>query len=165
VGVLYGNPETTSGGNALKFYASVRVDVRAKEKIEGANKEIIGNRVRARCVKNKVSGPYKEAEFDVLFGKGIDYLGGIFDAAETCGVIRRAGAFYSFGEERLGQGRERSMQALRDSADLRERLEKATRAQLEGGVTESIDEDAVDGDADGLLLPEDDLPPLPGSPL
>ena len=92
VGVLYGNPETTSGGNALKFYASVRVDVRAKEKIEGANKEIIGNRVRARCVKNKVSGPYKEAEFDILFGKGIDYLGGIFDAAETCVPPRLAAA-------------------------------------------------------------------------
>ena len=131
VGVLYGNPETTPGGNALKFYASARVDVRRKAAIEGpAGGANVGIRVRAKVVKNKCAPPYRQAEFDILFNSGISALGCLLEAAEAVGVVERRGAWFFFGEARLGQGKEKSIAALTADAELRATIEAATRAKL-----------------------------------
>jgi recombination protein RecA len=109
IGVMFGNPETTTGGNALKFYASVRLDVRKLATIDvgsGDNLEVIGNRVRVKVVKNKVAPPFRKAEFDIMYNKGISYVGDLLDLAVKFEIVRKAGAFYSFGDLKLGQGRE-----------------------------------------------------------
>lgn len=109
IGVMFGNPETTTGGNALKFYSSVRMDIRAKDKIDGKTedgKEVTGRRVRVKIVKNKVAPPFKQAEFDVMFGTGIDEAGELLDIAVTKGVVNKSGAFYTYKTTKIGQGRE-----------------------------------------------------------
>lgn len=118
VGVIYGSPEVTSGGQALKYYSSVRMEVRIKERIAGSDGQI-GIRVKARCTKNKVAPPYKLAEFDVLFGSGISANGCLLDAAEAIGVIARRGSYYFFGDARLGQGREKTLETLKTDDALR----------------------------------------------
>jgi recombination protein RecA len=133
IGVLYGNPETTSGGTALKYYASARVDVRRKATIEGPGGAQVGIRVRAKVVKNKVAPPYKAAEFDIMFAHGISSLGCILDAAEAGGAVARRGSFYYFGETRLGQGRDKALAALADDPELKAAVEAAARAALAGG--------------------------------
>jgi recombination protein RecA len=126
IGVMFGNPETTSGGLALKFYASQRLDVRRIQSIKmGA--EILGNRTRVSVVKNKVAPPFKKAEFDIIYGEGISKVGEIVDLGVASGVVLRRGAFFSYGDKRLGQGRENSKQFLRDNPALAVEIENAIK--------------------------------------
>ena len=128
VGVIYGNPEITTGGNALKFYASVRLDIRRKEIIKGkAGADDEGVRVKVKVAKNKVAPPYKVAEFDMIFGLGISGLGCTLDAADEMGVIERRGSWYSYGEERLGQGREKAMEYMTENPHVLESVEADVR--------------------------------------
>jgi recombination protein RecA len=131
IGVMFGNPETTTGGNALKFYASQRIDIRRKEKIEsgtGDDKEAMGNRVKIKVVKNKIAPPFREVEVDVLFNEGISRLGEIIDIGSEKGVIKKAGAFYSFGDTKLGQGKENTRDFLRVNPELASTIEAQIRA-------------------------------------
>lgn len=129
IGVMFGNPETTTGGNALKFYASVRLDIRRVNQLkEGEN--ITGNRVRVKVVKNKVAPPFRQAEFDIIYGEGVSKLGEIIDLGSELGVIKKSGSWFSYGDTRLGQGRETVKQLLVDNPELAEELEKNIRAKL-----------------------------------
>jgi len=121
IGVMFGNPETTSGGNALKFYASVRLDVRRIAAIKDGD-EVIGNRTRVKVVKNKVAPPFRQAEFDILYNEGISTEGDLLDLSVEEGFIEKSGAWYSYGEERIGQGRENARRFIRDNPDVREAL-------------------------------------------
>lgn len=128
IGVMFGNPETTTGGRALKFYASVRLDVRRIESIK-VGQEIVGNRVRVRVVKNKVAPPFKVAEFDIMYNEGISKLGDILDLGVEMDIIDRRGSYYSYGETRLGQGRENSKEFLRENPDAALEIEQAIRKE------------------------------------
>lgn len=126
VGIMFGNPETTTGGRALKFYSSVRLDIRKSENIKKGD-EIIGNRVRVKVVKNKIAPPFRQAEFDIMYGKGISSIGNILDVAAEADIIKKAGAWYSYGEERLGQGRENSKDFLEENPELLKEIEHKVR--------------------------------------
>ena len=126
IGVMFGNPETTTGGRALKFYASVRVDVRRIASIKDGD-EVVGSRTKAKIVKNKVAPPFREAEFDILYGEGISREGDLLDLAVDKNIIEKSGAWFSFRGERLGQGRENARQFLKDNPDYRGRVELALR--------------------------------------
>ena len=126
IGVLFGNPETTSGGNALKFYAAVRLDMRRMEAIKQGN-DVIGNRVRVRVTKNKVAPPFKMAEFDIMFDRGISKEGSILNVGVGSGVIEKRGAFFSYGETRLGQGRENAKQFLQENGEIAAHIEAEIR--------------------------------------
>ena len=126
VGVLWGSPETTPGGRALKFYSSVRVDLRRIESVK-QGKEIVGARIRARVVKNKVAPPFKVAEFDMMFNEGISKEGDLVDLASEAGVIKKSGSFYSFGDVRLGQGRENAKEFLRENEEIADDIEGLVR--------------------------------------
>lgn len=126
IGVMFGNPETTTGGMALKFYASVRLDIRRIQSIK-VGSEIIGNRVRVRVVKNKVAPPFKVAEFDVMYNEGISTAGDILDLGTQLEIITKRGAFYSYGDIRLGQGRENAKEYLRQNQDLMDEIDSAVR--------------------------------------
>jgi recombination protein RecA len=128
IGVMFGNPETTSGGNALKFYASVRLDVRRIQSIK-VGSEIIGNRVRVRVVKNKVAAPFRTAEFDIMYNEGISKVGDLVDLGAEMDIIDKHGSWYSYGDIRLGQGRENAKEFLRENEELLEEIEKAVREQ------------------------------------
>ena len=135
IGVYFGNPETTPGGMALKFYASVRLDVRRIQSIK-SGAEITGNRVRVRVVKNKVAAPFRTAEFDIMYNEGISKAGDILDLGASLDVITKRGAFYSFGDTRLGQGRENAKEFLHQNPEMFAEIEKAVREQaLEGGMS------------------------------
>jgi recombination protein RecA len=127
IGVMFGNPETTTGGRALKFYASVRMDMRRIESIK-VGQEVVGNRTRVRVVKNKVAPPFKVAEFDIMYDEGISREGGVLDLGVELELIDKRGSYYSYGEERLGQGREKAKQYLRDHPDMANELESKIRA-------------------------------------
>ena len=128
IGVVYGNPEITTGGNALKFYASVRLDIRRKEIIKGkAGQDDEGVRVKVKVAKNKVAPPYKVAEFDMIFGMGISGLGCLLDAADEMNVIERRGSWYSYGDEKLGQGREKAMETLTENPEILKKVESDVR--------------------------------------
>ena len=127
VGVMFGNPETTTGGRALKFYSSVRLDVRRIETLK-QNGEVIGNRTRVKVVKNKVAPPFKEAEFDIMFGKGISKVGDILDLAVKENIINKAGAWFSYNGEKIGQGRENTKIYLQDNPDIAKEVEYKVRA-------------------------------------
>jgi recombination protein RecA len=129
IGVMFGNPETTSGGNALKFYASVRLDIRRIGSIKQGD-QILGNRTRVRVVKNKVAAPFKEAEFDILYGTGISHEGELVDLGSACGVIDKSGAWYSADGERIGQGRENTKDYLREHPELADKIEAKIRAHF-----------------------------------
>ena len=129
IGVMFGNPETTSGGRALKFYASVRLDIRRIDSIKQGT-DIVGNRVRVKVVKNKVAPPFRQAEFDIMYGQGISKEGGILDLGVEEGIIGKSGAWYTYGEERLGQGRESAKEFLREHADMRDGIENQIRIRL-----------------------------------
>jgi recombination protein RecA len=135
IGVMFGNPETTTGGNALKFYATMRLDIRKIASIkDGEN--VVGSRTRVRVVKNKVSPPFKEAEFDITYGRGISRTGELIDLAVKENIIEKSGAWFSFGSERLGQGRDRVKQLLEENADLTDTIEKEIKTRLGlGGKT------------------------------
>ena len=126
IGVMFGNPETTTGGRALKFFSSVRIDIRRVDSIK-KDGDIVGNRVRAKVVKNKVAPPFRQAEFDLMYGEGISKEGCIIDMAVECGAAKKSGAWYTYGEQRLGQGREAAKQTLHDNPDLRDELEAKVR--------------------------------------
>ena len=126
VGVMFGNPETTTGGRALKFYSSIRLDVRRTETLKQAG-EMIGNRTRIKVVKNKVAPPFKQAEFDIMFGKGISKYGDILDLAADADIIHKSGAWYAYNGEKIGQGRENSKKYLEEHPDIAETVEHAIR--------------------------------------
>jgi recombination protein RecA len=129
IGVMFGNPETTTGGKALKFYASVRLDIRRIGPVK-ERETVIGNRVRVKVVKNKVAPPFKQAEFDVMFDEGISHAGLVVDLAAEANIIQKSGAWYSYGDQRIGQGRENAKLFLRDNQDL--------MTQVEGRVKEFL---------------------------
>ena len=122
IGVMFGNPETTTGGNALKFYASVRLDIRRVSQLKDGD-EVIGNQVRVKVVKNKVAPPFRKAEFDIMFGEGISKSGEIIDLGAELGVIKKSGSWYSYNETKIGQGRDASKQVMKDNPELAEELE------------------------------------------
>jgi len=133
IGVMFGSPETTTGGNALKFYASQRLDIRRKEKIEsgtGMDKEINGNKTRVKVIKNKIAPPFREAEFDVMYNIGISKVGELVDIGATTGVIKKSGAFYSYGETRLGQGRENAKNFLLENPEMAAEIEEVIKNSI-----------------------------------
>lgn len=146
VGIVYGNPEVTTGGNALKYYASVRLDVRRIDSLKNGS-ETLGNRTRVKVVKNKVSSPFRIAEFDILYGKGISKVGEILDLAVELGIVEKSGAWFSYNEERLGQGRDKAKQTIEDNPELMRELEEKIRSS---GVS-TIDKE------DDLLLDTGDF--------
>ena len=129
IGVMFGNPETTTGGRALKFYASVRVDIRRIAAIKDGER-VIGNRTKVKIVKNKIAAPFREAEFDILYGEGISREGDLIDVAAERNIVEKSGAWFSYGGERIGQGRENAKQFLRDNPDMRKKLEMEVRKAL-----------------------------------
>ena len=131
IGVMFGNPETTTGGNALKFYASVRLDIRRSTQIKSTEAEVLGNRTRVKVVKNKVAPPFKTAEFDILYGTGISKIGEIIDICVESEVIKKSGSWFSYGETKLGQGKEAVKKLLEDNPEL--------LAELENIIVSSID--------------------------
>lgn len=131
VGVMYGNPEVTTGGRALKYYSSVRIDVRRIEGLKDASGSFIGNRTRAKIVKNKVAPPFREAEFDIMFGEGISKIGEILDLGVKLGVVQKSGAWFNYGEMRLGQGRDNAKQFLKDHPEVSDEIEKIVRANAD----------------------------------
>jgi len=130
IGVMFGNPETTTGGRALKFYASMRVDIRRIQSIKEGDK-VVGSRTRAKVVKNKVAAPFREAEFDILYGEGVSREGDLIDLGVDKGLLEKSGTWISFGGERMGQGRENARVFLKENTDIREKLENALRKKME----------------------------------
>ena len=140
IGVMFGSPETTSGGNALKFYASVRLDIRRIGSIKDRD-EVVGNQTRVKVVKNKVAPPFRQVEFDIMYGEGISKMGELVDLGVKAGVVNKSGAWYSYGDERIGQGRENAKQYLRDNPDLAYEIEDKIRAShgLDFGASDEDD--------------------------
>src|SRR5690554_5184795 len=136
IGVMYGSPETTTGGNALKFYASVRLDIRRIGQIKDRD-EVVGNQTRVKVVKNKVAPPFKQVEFDIMYGEGISRTGEIVDLGVKAGIVEKAGSWFSYGSQRIGQGRENAKQFLRDNPDMANEVEAAIR-QNAGLIAEQI---------------------------
>lgn len=129
IGVMFGNPETTPGGRALKFYASIRIDIRRIDSIkQGA--EVVGSRVRAKIVKNKIAPPFKQAEFDIMYGEGISKEGSLLDLGVEHGVVSKSGAWYTYGEERIGQGRESAKQFLKENQDIAAQIEAQVKQKI-----------------------------------
>jgi recombination protein RecA len=145
VGVLFGSPETTTGGRALKFYASVRLDVRRIESLKDGT-EAVGSRTRVKVVKNKVSPPFRQAEFDILFGQGISREGGLIDLGVEHGIVRKSGAWYTYEGDQLGQGKENARAFLRDNVDIADEIEKKIKDRLGIGprLDKPVEEPPVD---------------------
>ena len=139
VGVMFGNPETTTGGRALKFYSSVRMDVRRIETLKQSG-EMVGNRTRVKIVKNKIAPPFKEAEFDIMFGKGISKEGDILDLAVKCDLVSKSGAWFAYNGDKIGQGRENAKIFLRENPEIAEEIERQVRAHY--GLGEDGPQDA-----------------------
>ena len=161
IGVMFGNPETTPGGRALKFFSSVRMDIRRIETIKEKD-EVIGNRVRVKVVKNKVAPPFKQAEFDIMYGQGISKEGSVIDTAVDLGIVKKAGSWFTYGEDRLGQGRENAKKQLITHPELREEIEHKVRVAvgLELGderVGDPVDLEETDVDIDLAVEDEFDL--------
>jgi recombination protein RecA len=129
IGVFFGNPETTTGGNALKFYSSVRLDIRRIGNIK-SGEDVIGSRTRIKVVKNKMAPPFKEVEFDIIYGEGISNEGEVLDLAVTHGIVDKSGAWYSYGDDRVGQGRENSRQFLKEHTDILNAITASIRAKF-----------------------------------
>jgi recombination protein RecA len=134
IGVMFGNPETTTGGNALKFYASVRLDIRRVGQIKESADNILGNRTRVKVVKNKVAPPFKVVEFDIMYGRGISKSGEIVDIGVELEVIKKSGSWFSYGDNKLGQGRDSVKQLIEDNPELMEELETKIKAKISGSV-------------------------------
>ncbi|MEO1015204.1 MAG: recombinase RecA [Pseudomonadota bacterium] len=153
IGVMFGSPETTTGGNALKFYASVRLDIRRIGAIKNRD-EVVGNATRVKVVKNKVAPPFKQVEFDIMYGEGVSYAGELIDLGVKAGVVEKSGSWFSYGDERIGQGRENAKQFLKDHPDIANAIDAAIRSNA-GLVAEELlvgpdgeaddDEDAAAG--------------------
>ncbi len=148
VGVMYGNPETTPGGRALKYYSSVRIDVRKVEALKNGS-DVYGNRTRAKVVKNKVASPFKVAEFDILYGKGISKSGEILDIAVDLGVIAKSGAWFSYGEDRIGQGKDNVRKFLETNPDIMAEVEAKVRALYQSAEIDELEKAELDDDLDG----------------
>jgi len=136
IGVMFGNPETTTGGNALKFYSSVRLDIRRIGQIKERD-EVVGNQTRVKVVKNKVAPPFKQVEFDIMYGEGVSKVGELIDLGVKAGVVEKSGSWYSYDSQRIGQGRENAKQFLKDNPDVAQAIEKAIR-QNAGLIAENI---------------------------
>mgnify|MGYP002408919770 FL=1 len=145
VGVMFGNPETTTGGRALKFYSSIRLDVRRIESLKQGG-EVVGNRTRIKVVKNKVAPPFKKAEFDIMFGKGISKEGDVLDLASDLGVIQKSGAWYAYHEAKIGQGRENAKQYLKEHPDICDEVELQVRKSY--GLIDDDDESETETESD-----------------
>ena len=130
IGIMFGNPETTTGGNALKYYASVRLDIRRIDSVKNKDGEDIGNRVKVKVVKNKVAPPFRIAEFDIIYGKGICAIGNILDVAVNMDIVKKAGAWFSYNDEKLGQGRDKSKEFLEANPDILNEIETKVREKL-----------------------------------
>ncbi len=130
IGVIFGNPETTTGGNALKFYASVRLDIRRRTQIKDGDK-VVGNRTKVKVVKNKVAPPFKIAEFDIMYGKGISKAGEIVDLGVDYDIVKKSGSWYSYGDTKLGQGRDAVKQLILDNPELAEEIEGKIKTVIE----------------------------------
>ncbi len=146
IGVMYGSPETTTGGNALKFYASVRLDIRRTGAIKDRD-EIVGNQTRVKVVKNKLAPPFKVIEFDIMYGEGISKMGELIDLGTKAGIVEKSGSWYSYDSTRIGQGRENAKQFLRDNPEMAAKIEHAVRANA-GLVAEALDGQPVDEDGE-----------------
>lgn len=148
IGVMFGNPETTTGGNALKFYASVRIDIRRIGQIkEGEN--ILGNRTRVKVVKNKMAPPFRVVEFDIMYGQGVSKAGEVLDLAVDLNLIKKSGSWFSYGESRLGQGRDTVKQLIKDNPELMAELEEKIKASVAGNSDALMD--SIPGDQDGVV--------------
>jgi recombination protein RecA len=145
IGVMFGSPETTTGGKALKFYASIRLDVRRIETLKDGT-DMVGNRTRVKVVKNKMAPPFKQAEFDIMYGQGISREGSLIDLGVDAGFVRKAGAWYTYDGDQLGQGKENARQFLRDNPDLADELEKRIKSHLSVGPEAAIEETTEDDD-------------------
>ncbi|MDF3607179.1 recombinase RecA [Paracoccus sp. DMF-8] len=145
IGVMFGNPETTTGGNALKFYASVRLDIRRTGSIKDRD-EVVGNQTRVKVVKNKVAPPFRQVEFDIMYGEGISKVGELLDLGVKAGVVEKSGSWYSHGDERIGQGRENAKQYLRDNPDIAYAIEDKIRAShgLDFGLSDEENDDLTE---------------------
>lgn len=143
IGVMFGNPETTTGGNALKFYASVRLDIRRTSQIKDSD-EVSGNRIKVKIVKNKVAPPFRIAEFDIMFGEGISKVGEIIDLGVDFNIIKKSGSWFSYGDTKLGQGRDGVKRILLDNPDLMDELERKIRAEVTGEKLDEISEKSLD---------------------
>ena len=150
IGVMFGSPETTTGGNALKFYASVRLDIRRIGAIKKGD-EIIGNETRVKVVKNKVAPPFKQAEFEILYGEGVSFLGELIDLGVKYGFINKAGSWYSYGKDKIGQGKDNVRTYLKDNPKLAVELEKNIRAEVFGVKDDTEGTIVESDDADGLV--------------
>lgn len=150
VGVMFGNPETTPGGRALKFYSSVRLDVRRVETIKQGN-DMVGNRTRIKVVKNKVAPPFKQAEIDIMYGEGISREGSIVDIATEMDIIQKSGAWYSYNNDRLGQGRENAKQFLKDNKNIADVIEKQIRDN--SNLVTAVGPNTDDEEEDDLAVP------------
>jgi recombination protein RecA len=129
IGVMFGNPETTTGGNALKFYASIRLDIRRSSQIKDGD-NVIGNRTKVKVVKNKVAPPFKVAEFDIMYGEGVSKTGEILDLAVEFEIVKKAGSWFSYGETKLGQGRDAVKSLIKDNPELAEELEEKIKSRI-----------------------------------
>jgi len=147
IGVMYGNPETTTGGNALKFYASVRLDIRRTGQIKDRD-DIVGNSTRVKVVKNKVAPPFKQVEFDIMYGEGVSKVGEILDLGVKAGLVEKSGAWFSYDSIRIGQGRENAKVYLKENPDVAERIERSIRGKTEE-VGEALMVGAGPDDEDG----------------
>jgi recombination protein RecA len=154
IGVMFGSPETTSGGRALKFYASIRIDIRRIDSIKQGT-DIVGNRVRAKVVKNKVAPPFRMAEFDLMYGQGISKEGSLIDLGVEEGIVAKSGSWFNYGEERLGQGRESAKDFLREHTDIRDQIESQIRERL--GLTQQ----RPNGEDAPVAVPEPVVPAEP----
>ncbi len=153
VGVMFGNPETTPGGRALKFYASVRMDIRKIENIK-QDGEVTGNRVRVKVVKNKVAPPFREAEFDIVYGKGISKSGNILDLGINLGLVEKSGSWFGYNGARIGQGRENAKKYLEDNPEVMKEIEEKIRNNFNEAFEQSLGEEVIDEEQD--IEPEDD---------
>ncbi len=153
IGVMFGNPETTPGGLALKFYSSIRLDTRRIQSIK-VGAEIVGSRVRVRVVKNKVAAPFRTAEFDIMYNEGISKVGDIIDLASQQDIVSKRGAFYSFGDLRLGQGRENAKEFLKQNPDLANEIEMLIREQAIAGTLPMPSGGSSDGEEDDSVSEE-----------
>ena len=147
VGIMFGNPEVTPGGRALKFYSSVRLDVRKTETLK-SNSEVVGNHVKVKVVKNKVAPPFREAEFDIMYGEGISKEGNILDIGVNLNIVEKAGAWFSYNGTRIGQGRENVKQYLKDNPEIRDEIEKKTRAKYSEAFDMSLNDELEKVDDD-----------------
>jgi recombination protein RecA len=155
IGVMFGNPETTTGGMALKFYASVRLDIRRIQQIKDSGGEVIGSRTKVRVTKNKVAPPFKEAEFDIMYNEGISREGDVVDLGSALNIITKRGAFFSYGDSRLGQGRENAKAFLRQNPEICETITQAIRDQMLAAQAAATPEAPATDRAVNEILPED----------